>query len=117
MTIKETNYVGILIPTGKQPYADLQCTLYYDSNRKRYWVSIMPCAGAGGFMTECQPFNGKSETVLQVENRRSAKTDAKAIEIFDASQPRYKLHFMTTEQKLAAADQPPASPVQEAVAV
>lgn len=111
MTIKELNYVGILIPTNKQPYKDLQCTLYYDSNRKRYWASIMPCAGAGGFLTECQPFNGQSETVLKVENRRSSKTDAAAIALFEASQPRYQIMFKTTEQKLAEVDNPPASPV------
>lgn len=105
MKIKQINFKGILQPTNRSKYTDLQLSLYYDSNRKHYWASIMPCS-IGGFCMECSPFDGKSEVVQRVQTRRSKKTDQQAIDLFDASTPRYKLMFMTEEQKLAAADQP-----------
>lgn len=88
MLIKKTNHKGVLSQTPQRQYKDLQNSLYYDSDRKRYWASIMPCAISDWAM-ECSPMDGKSELILRVANRRSKKSDQEAIAIFDSRQTAY----------------------------
>lgn len=102
MKLKQLNFKNILQPTTNSKYKDLQLALYYDSGRKHYWASIMPCS-IGDYFMECSPFDGKSEVVQRVETRRSKKTDQKAIDLFNASIPRYKAMFKLAEDPAPAA--------------
>lgn len=98
MTIKKINH-DHPNPDNKDKNSHIQASLYYNSDKKRYWASIMPCRISDWAM-ECNPMDGQSYIVLRVENRRSKKTDTQAIELFMAKQEEWLKVYAPPVQEL-----------------